>query len=116
MLLSTRDADAGETRPVVVPRDNERRLRYADRENTRRLRVEERGDGHISYVHLRAMGGGDIDAWCPHFYPIFNREGLIIDVRRNNGRNIDLIILEKRRAAARRRSRQEPPIAPSRVG
>ena len=40
-------------------------------------------------------GGGDITAWYRQFYPVYNREGLIIDVRRNNGGNIDSIILEK---------------------
>ena len=41
------------------------------------------------------MGGGDLTAWYRQFYPVFNRQGLIIDVRRNNGGNIDSIILEK---------------------
>jgi tricorn protease len=90
------DADAGDSRPVVVsPTNGERNLRYSDWEYTRRLHVEERGEGRIGYVHLRAMGGGDIEAWYRQFYPVFNREGLIIDVRRNNGGNIDSIILEK---------------------
>ncbi|MCH7825431.1 MAG: PD40 domain-containing protein, partial [Acidobacteria bacterium] len=85
-----------ETRDViVVPINNERNLRYSDWEYTRRLAVEERGEGRIGYVHLRAMGGNDITAWYRQFYPVFNREGLIIDVRRNSGGNIDSFILEK---------------------
>ena len=80
---------------VVVPMNGERNLRYGDWEYTRRLRVEGRGDGRIGYVHLRAMGSNDITAWYRQFYPVFNREGLIIDVRQNNGGNIDSIILEK---------------------
>ncbi len=87
---------AAETRDViVVPINNERNLRYSDWEYTRRLAVEERGAGRIGYVHLRAMGGNDITAWYRQLYPVFNREGLIIDVRRNNGGNIDSFILEK---------------------
>jgi tricorn protease len=42
--------------------------------------VEQRVDGRIGYVHLRAMGGGDIEDWYRQFYPVFNREGLIIKV------------------------------------
>jgi len=33
--------------------------------------------------------------WQREFYPIFDRDGLIIDVRHNNGGNIDSWILEK---------------------
>ena len=74
-------AGAGATRDIVViPTNNERNLRYSDWEYTRRLHVEQRGDGRIGYVHLRAMGGGDIEDWYRQFYPVFNREGLIIKV------------------------------------
>ncbi len=89
-------SDGDETRDViVVPIANERNLRYSDWEYTRRLIVEERSEGEVGYVHLRAMGSGDLTAWYRQFYPVFNRQGLIIDVRRNNGGNIDSIILEK---------------------
>ena len=33
--------------------------------------------------------------WQREFYPIFDRDGLIVDVRHNNGGNIDSWILEK---------------------
>jgi tricorn protease len=49
----------------------------------------------MGYVHLRAMGGGNMTEWQREFYPVFDREGLIIDVRHNNGGNIDSWILEK---------------------
>ena len=70
-------------------------MRYDDWELTRRERVEELGSGQIGYVHLRAMGAGDIADWARGFFPVFNRQGLIIDVRHNNGGNIDAWILEK---------------------
>ena len=87
---------AGESRDlIVVPATNESNLRYSDWEYSRRLLVEERGNGSIGYVHLRAMGSGNITEWYRQFYPIFNRQGLIIDVRNNYGGNIDSFILEK---------------------
>ncbi len=46
-------------------------------------------------VHLKAMGGDDMDAFVKQFYPIFNRKGLILDVRENFGGNIDSWVLEK---------------------
>jgi tricorn protease len=39
------------------------------------------------------MGPNNIAEWAREFYPVFNREGLIIDVRNNNGGNIDSWIL-----------------------
>ncbi len=73
----------------------ERELRYDDWEYSRRLRVETQGLGKLGYVHLRAMGAKDYSAWAQNFYPVFNRQGLIIDVRNNRGGNIDSWILEK---------------------
>jgi tricorn protease len=82
---------------VVVPISGERfrDLRYDDWELGRRQRVEELGKGAIGYVHLRAMGSGDIAQWARDFYPVFDRQGLIIDVRHNDGGNIDSWVLEK---------------------
>jgi tricorn protease len=86
----------GEARDVVVTATtSEQGLRYSDWEYTRRLKVEEDGDGRIGYVHLRAMSASNLTEWYRNFYPVFNRQGLIIDVRRNSGGNIDSFILEK---------------------
>jgi len=70
-------------------------LRYDEWEYTRRLKVDETSNNSIGYVHLRAMGGGNYTEWVKQFYPIFNRQGLIIDMRHNRGGNIDSWILEK---------------------
>jgi len=94
--LRIKPAEGGESRDViVVPTDNERSLRYRDWEYTRRLEVEEKGQSKIGYVHLRAMGSRDISAWYRDFYPIFNRQAIVLDFRHNNGGNIDSLILEK---------------------
>ena len=96
VLLGIESRNGRNPREVVVtPIANESNLRYSDWEYTRRLKVEDAGDGAIGYVHLRAMGSDDITAWYRQFYPVFNRQGLIIDVRHNRGGNIDSIILEK---------------------
>ncbi len=94
--LRVKSADGGASRDViVVPTGDERGLRYRDWEYTRRIEVEDKSDGKIGYVHLRAMGSRDISAWYREFYPVFNRQGIILDFRHNNGGNIDSIILEK---------------------
>jgi len=96
VLLSLRPGAGGEARDViVVPIGNESGLRYSDWEYTRRLAVDEKSSSSIGYVHLRAMGGNDITAWYRQFYPVYDRQGLIVDVRSNRGGNIDAFILER---------------------
>ncbi|MGD2153727.1 MAG: S41 family peptidase [Gemmatimonadales bacterium] len=101
VLLTVRSGGGGSVRSgesrdlIVVPTMGDFNMRYSDWEYTRRQIVEERGAGKIGYVHLRAMSSGDITQWYRDFYPVFNRQGLIIDVRNNWGGNIDAFILEK---------------------
>jgi hypothetical protein len=47
----------------------------------------------VGYVHMRAMGTNDEGAFARAFFPAFDRDGLIIDVRHNLGGNIDSWIL-----------------------
>jgi tricorn protease len=89
---------AGDTRDVLVTpikAADEANLRYAEWEYTRRLKVDAESGGQIGYVHLRAMGPQDIDQWARDYYPVYKRQGLIIDVRHNHGGNIDSWLLEK---------------------
>lgn len=98
VLLEIKPGDGGTNRLAIVKpvsTDRERNLRYDEWELTRREQVEQLGGGQIGYVHLRAMGSGDIADWARGFFPVFNRQGLIIDVRHNSGGNIDAWILEK---------------------
>jgi tricorn protease len=80
---------------IVVPVSNIYSLRYRDWEYSRRLAVEEKTANKIGYVHLQAMGRRDLNQWYREFYPVFDRPGLIIDVRHNRGGNIESFILEK---------------------
>jgi len=80
---------------IVVPSENTRSLRYRDWEYSRRREVERQTENKVGYVHLQAMGPNDIDQWYKEFYPVFDRPGLIIDVRHNQGGNIESFILEK---------------------
>ncbi len=98
VLLEIKPAAGGAARKeIVVPMTPgaESDLRYAEWEYTRRLEVEKVGKGDIGYVHLRAMSGGNYTEWVKNFYPVFDRKGLIIDVRHNRGGNIDSWVLEK---------------------
>lgn len=98
VLLEVKQADGGKTvqrivTPVAQTRENQ--LRYNDWRVSRARAVEQAGKGRIGYVHLRAMGPADIADFVREFYAASDRDGLIIDVRYNNGGSIDSWILEK---------------------
>ncbi len=98
VLLTIKSKQQSATRQVIVTPISPRadtNLRYNQWELERREMVEKLGQGEIGYVHLRAMGGRNYSEWARHFYPVFKRQGLIIDVRHNRGGNIDSWILEK---------------------
>jgi tricorn protease len=94
---TTEQPDDGTRLVIAVPITpaSETDLRYHDWEYTRRLAVEKDGKGDIGYVHLRAMGNDNFSEFARGFYPVFNRKGLIIDVRHNRGGNIDSWILSR---------------------
>ena len=98
VLLRVRAKGAADTRdaivkPISLPDESD--LRYRDWEYGRREKVEQASNGQIGYVHLRAMVADDINQWEEQYYPVFNRQGLIIDVRHNQGGNVDSWILGK---------------------
>lgn len=70
-------------------------MRYSDWELGRADAVQAQSKGKIGYLHLRAMGPNDMAAFAREFYHHVERDGLIIDVRRNRGGNIDSWIIEK---------------------
>lgn len=96
VLLELRRGSATH-RAIVLPTTaaGEANLRYLEWVRERRAAVEQASDGRIGYLHLRAMGPNDIASFARDFYGQFEREGLIIDVRRNRGGNIDSWIIEK---------------------
>jgi tricorn protease len=97
VLLRVKPA-AGEARDVLVTPfkdQDEFKLRYAEWEYSRRLKVDADSNGQIGYVHLQAMGSDDMNQWAREYYPVYNRQGLIIDVRHNQGGNIDSWLLGK---------------------
>lgn len=97
VLIEVKQADGKTVQRIVTPvaQMRENQLRYNDWRVSRARAVEQAGQGRIGYVHLRAMGPADIADFVREFYAVSDRDGLIIDVRYNNGGNIDSWILEK---------------------
>ena len=82
---------------VVTPHDisADAKLRYLDWVEHNGAKVAEASKGNIGYLHLYAMGSDDIESFAREFYTNYDKDGLIIDVRRNRGGNIDSWIIEK---------------------
>ncbi|QSX34786.1 PD40 domain-containing protein [Shewanella avicenniae] len=79
--------------PVSLAQDGQ--LRYLDWVNNNANKVTKASEGKIGYLHLYAMGASDIANFAREFYANFEKDGLIIDVRRNRGGNIDSWVIEK---------------------
>ncbi|WP_371193697.1 S41 family peptidase [Glaciecola sp. SC05] len=81
---------------IVVPASyqTEARYRYQDWVITNLNKVIQI-NSDIGYLHLYAMGANDIASFAREFYAQYEKPGLIIDVRRNRGGNIDSVIIEK---------------------
>ncbi len=97
VLLSVLNAEGKRREVIVTPvsTTRDRQLRYLTWERERSDRADRDSGGKIGYVHLQAMGPNDIARWAREFYPVYQREGLIIDLRSNNGGSIDSWIIEK---------------------
>lgn len=96
VLLALKRGNAAH-RTVVVPvaLDREAQLRYGDWVQGRYQEVARAAGGRIGYLHLRAMGPGDMASFVRDFYAQLDREGLIVDVRRNRGGNIDSWVIDR---------------------
>jgi len=80
---------------IVEPmtQDGYRQAQYADFVQGKRAEAERLSGGRIGYLHLRAMGEDDLASFARDFFPQLDKPGLIIDVRGNNGGNIDSFIV-----------------------
>ena len=76
-----------------VPYAGEINGEYYDRVIETRAAVDRATAGKIGYVSLAAMGSEDVAEFARDFYGQSDREGMIIDVRDNNGGNVDSIII-----------------------
>jgi len=73
--------------------DGEVTASYQDFVEGRRLAAQRLSGGNIGYLHLRAMGSDDVASFARDYFAQLDKDGLIIDVRNNNGGNIDSLII-----------------------
>lgn len=95
LLTLQRDKNRLQTivEPVTVSREHQ--LRYHDWVWNNQQQVNKDSNDQIGYLHLYAMGATDIASFAREFYANYQKDGLIIDVRRNRGGNIDSWVIEK---------------------
>lgn len=101
VLLNVKNTAGAERKVVALPvslaRDNE--LRVGDWEWGLAEQARAKSEGRVGYLRLRAMGPQDISTFAREFYSHLGREGIVIDVRSNNGGNVDswvLAVLQRR--------------------
>jgi tricorn protease len=90
------ERDGKQISTIVKPvsNNNEGRFRYRNWVHSTAKKVNS-ANSDIGYLHLYAMTGNDLSTFAKEFYAQYTKQGLIIDVRRNRGGNIDSIIIEK---------------------
>lgn len=76
-----------------------RNIQYEEFVATCRDYVEKETNGKFAYVHIRSMNSSSLERFKNEVNQLWNKEGIIIDIRYNGGGNIDeplLDIIERR--------------------
>lgn len=66
---------------------------YLDHVEVKRDAADQLSGGQVGYISLRSMGGEDVASFARDWFSQLDKPGLIIDVRNNNGGNIDSIVV-----------------------
>jgi tricorn protease len=89
---------AGKQHQVIVyPVDlwQNRTFAWQDWAEQNQQQVRAQSHHQIGYIYLHAMIDKDVDDFVREFYANIDKQGLIIDVRNNQGGNVDSWILDK---------------------
>ncbi len=90
-LMRGRSAVSAIVEPMTF--DGLRMASYYDFVEGNRAATLAMSGGNVGYLHLRAMGPSDVASFARDYFAQLDMDGLIIDVRGNNGGNIDSIII-----------------------
>ena len=76
-------------------------LAYKEWETQRADRVSARTGGKVGYIHMRAMGAEDLDAFLQKMHTeVYDKDALILDLRYNNGGNVHKEVIDFLRGQA----------------
>jgi len=96
-LVNHRPVKKGARKITFHPINNEKNLLYFNWVAKNREKVSKETDGRVGYLHIPDMGAGGIREFTKWFYGQIRKDGLIIDVRGNNGGNISQMLIERLR-------------------
>jgi tricorn protease len=89
-------ADGRAARTVrYQPLSSESGLLYLAWVTENRARVERMSQGRLGYIHIPDMGEAGIREFIKWWYPQVRKEGLVVDVRDNEGGNISELLIER---------------------
>jgi tricorn protease len=93
--LTLRREGAEDRRVAVVPLSDERTLRYHDLTRSRRAAVHELSGGRLGYVHVPDMAAPGWADYHRDLHAEFAREGIVVDLRSNNGGHTSQLVIER---------------------
>ncbi len=85
LTVNDKPAMEGSWEIVVKPVGDEQQLRYLDQVEANRRKVEQATGGKVGYIHVPSTGVDGLNEFYRGYLSQFNHEGLIVDVRYNNG-------------------------------
>lgn len=88
LTVNNKPTLAGSWKVLLKTMDDETRLRNLEWIESNRKRVEQATNGRIGYIYVPSTAFDGQRELVRMFYPQFNKEGLIIDERFNNGGQI----------------------------
>ena len=97
LLLNEKPAPEGARKVAFRPLASEDALLYWSWTNDRRAIVDFLSHGKVGYLHIPDMGADGLREWIKWYYPLLDKEGLVIDARYNGGGNISRMLIERLR-------------------
>ena len=94
LLKLRRGRDEIQTVAVPTAAADDGNYRYGEWVQRNRLKVDST-DSEIGYLHIRNMVTSDVAAFAREFYALGDKKGIVIDVRRNGGGNVDSWIVDR---------------------
>lgn len=95
LLTLKRQGKVMQTVAEAISPQQDSMLRYSHWVQSNKQQVDKLSQQQLGYLHLNAMTPPDLAGFARDFYAQLEKPGLIIDVRRNRGGNIDSILIEK---------------------
>jgi tricorn protease len=95
LLVNNKPSPSGARRVVVQTLNTDRNLIYLNWVLKNKRRVAEASNGRLGYLHIPDMGAAGIREFIKGYYGQIRAEGMVIDVRGNDGGSTSQMILNR---------------------